>query len=199
MTEKRKPQHLVVRFADALFDGIDTIGEHQSVVDVEGAVWFGKLGRPLAKHKIDLLNEQIDSRTLTYLYLVQRKGRAHSWTRGTLARVARILPTSDRSLVPRYYGAQGITKSIAIWFKITRFRKPRKTERQALHVVSSGRSVSEALWGSMAPLFLVAAGAPVGKGPVRRAQRPGGGFLEEPMTDALDEAILDAFEEDDMY
>ncbi len=90
-----------MRYADSLFGGVDVVHEHEQVVRSEGAVWIGKIGRPLARKKASLLNEQIDRGIPTFLYLVQRIGGGYAWTKATLTRVERELPAgSVRAFLP---------------------------------------------------------------------------------------------------
>ena len=74
-TEQKDCQHVVMRFADSLGGGVDTVWEHQKIIKDRGAVWIAKLGRSMAKAKIALLKAQIAKGVTTYLFLVQRDGK----------------------------------------------------------------------------------------------------------------------------
>lgn len=182
-------QHLVMRFADSLCSGVHTIREHQRVIDRKGAVWVGKIGRPLAQHKLDILNGQIQGGTRTFLFLVQKRGREYSWTKATLSQVSRSLQAPARSLVPTYYQELGIAKSVFTWFKVKDLQEATRAEIRELRVVSSGRQITETLAGSMAAMFMVCFGGIK----LNRGSRPRGSGR----TRSIHEAVLDAFEEDD--
>ena len=189
MGKTRNAQHVVMRFADSMCSGVDTIREHQQVIDQEGAVWLGKIGRPLAQHKLDLLNEQIQDGTRTFIFLVQKRGRDYSWTKASLSEARRAIQASGRSLVPAYYRELGIAKSVSTWFKVTALKKATRNEVRNLHVVSSGRQISETLASSMAAIFMVCFGASNSN----RGRKPPGSTP----TGNIYEAVLDAFEDDD--
>jgi len=184
-------QHVVMRFADSLCSGVDTIREHQQVVDQKGSVWLGKIGRPLAQHNLDILNGQIQCRTRTLLFLVQKRGREYIWTKAVLSEVSRSVPALARTLIPAYYQELGITKLVSTWFKVESLRKATRAEILNLQVVSSGRQIGDSLASSMAAIFMVCLG---GSTTNTGSKRSG-----STRTFNIHEAILDAFEEDDDF
>jgi hypothetical protein len=189
MNAIKSTQHVVMRFADSLCSGVDTIREHQQVIDQKGVVWLGKIGRPLAQHNLDILNGQIQSRKRTFLFLVQKRGREYIWTKALLSEVSRSVPALVRSPVPAYYQELGITKLVSMWFKVENLRKATRAEIRNLHVVSSRRQISETLSSSMAAIFMVCIGCSTSNGGSKRNGSP--------RTFNIHEAILDVFEEED--
>src|SRR5262245_2723838 len=63
--------HLLVRYRDPP-EGIDTIGEHEKLLRVHGAVWFGKFGKAVGGGSVDRMQDQIARGVPTYLYLTTR-------------------------------------------------------------------------------------------------------------------------------
>jgi len=188
MSKRREPRHIVVRYADSLFGGVDVIREHERVLRAQGAVWIGKVGRPLALPNISLLNGQTDEGVPTHLYLVQRSGQGYTWTKATLSRVERTLPADERELVPEYYAKEGITRLSRAWFKVTRLTPIDETEVRSIRVASSRNPIAETLARSMAALFIVVIRAPTSGAQRKRAwqttnRRPG----ESMPVDALEE------------
>ena len=181
--------HLVVRFSDSLCGGVDTIREHMSVIEQSGAVWFAKMGRPLAGHKIDLLSDQIRRGIPTFLFLVQKAGRDYVWAQATLCAISRSLPAREHALTPPYYRDRKVNQAASIWFKVSKISRPRASQIKMLNVASSGNPISESLAGSMAAMFVVHVGA----GNSRQCSPS----TRKTPSLSLEEAVLDAFEEDD--
>ena len=181
--------HLVVRFSDSLCGGVDTIREHMSVIEQSGAVWFAKMGRPLAGRKIDLLSDQMRRGIPTFLFLVQKAGRDYVWAQATLCAISRSLSAREQALTPPYYRDRKVNQAASIWFKVSKISRPRASQIKMLTVASSGNPISESLAGSMAAMFVVHVGA-------RNARQCSPSARKTPRP-SLEEAVLDMFEEDD--
>lgn len=187
MRKSNNMRHLVMRFADSLCEGIDTIEEHKQVIRQHGSVWLGKLGRPLSAHKINQLNRQINAKHATFLYLVQKRGGRYTWTQATLVGIDTSLPAGSRVKTPVYYDKFGVRKQISTWFHISSFQKASPSGLRLLHVESSGRPILETLSGSMAAIFMVTIGASKGLETHCKSRR---------QKFNLHQAVLDVFEED---
>jgi len=70
-----KPIHLLIRFSDNLFKVGDVISMHDQVINRQGAVWFGKLGIPIAQRHIDKINLQCKDGIPSFLFLVKGNRR----------------------------------------------------------------------------------------------------------------------------
>lgn len=187
----REPRHLVVRYSDAPY-GVNTVQEHLKVIADKGAVWLAKFGKSLSAVKIAILNHQIEARVPTFLYLVTRRGGDYQWHKCRLLKVAREVPGFEKRLVPRYYQKQGIATSASsatLWLKLSDLHSARPNDLGNLCVVSSGRHISEALYGSMAGMFFVQEGAPV--------RRKDHAENIEDDVDHFEDGVLNAFEEED--
>lgn len=107
--------HFMLRYSDKI-TGVDTLGEHQKVLNKKGAVWLGKFGVGAAKHIVNIAMKKINNNEECYLYLVN--GSVFTYK----ARVLDIFldetgigsNAPDKSMVPSYYQNRKCT----IWFKI---------------------------------------------------------------------------------
>ena len=73
-----------------------------SVIEREGRVWFGKIGKGLGIKMITLLNSQIMESVATYIYLATRVAEGYKLTRGSIERVQSRAPRV-RKAIPEYY------------------------------------------------------------------------------------------------
>jgi len=154
------PVHLVVRFADSMFDVGDVIARHNEVVTLHGAVWFGKLGSTLAQGRIDRLNRQIQDGTPTYLYLVKGNRRLPTAFRADLLAVSKALPSKEKPLVPAYYAEKKLVRHMNAWMKIKHLKPIDLDELDALQAISSVLPLSETLVRSSSGYFLVHSSKP---------------------------------------
>ena len=94
----RSQFNLVIRFADNMrfARGIDTIEEHNKVLEKRGAVWFAKFGKTLGMQHVVRLNKQIKVGIKTHMFLVGKQGREYQWFRARLTEVSRF-ETKERS------------------------------------------------------------------------------------------------------
>lgn len=149
------PVHLVVRFADSMFEVGDVIARHNEVVAQHGAVWFGKMGSTIAATRIDRLNRQIEEGTLTFLYLVKGNRRMPTAYRASLVLAAKTLPTKEKPLVPPYYTEKKLLRHMNAWMKIKQIKQIDLEELDALQAISSVLPLSETLVRSSSGYFLV--------------------------------------------
>ena len=156
------PVHLMMRYSDALMGVDDTIVEHQSVIDKRGAVWVGKVGKPLGPVHIEKVNRQCSDGYPTFLFLVQNRGRPghadYEFFKGQIAEVCSVLPSSQKKFVPRYYLARGIDQQASFWCKVTGLSQVTTKAMTDYHVASSRRPVFNALTRSLAALFVLGEG-----------------------------------------
>src|SRR5258706_15694251 len=143
--EEDKPIHLVVRFSDKTTSVANTITLHNDVIDRYGAVWFGKIGRPLAPDRIKKFNIQVERNISTYLYLIQTIKRNYDIYRCTVAQMTRSLPENEEQLVPEYYSFRGIRQHIQFWVKLTDTSHIPSKDIMNFHVAKSGVNLSQSL------------------------------------------------------
>jgi hypothetical protein len=160
--QSSSPIHLMMRYSDALMGVEDTIAEHQSVIDRRGAVWIGKIGKPLGGSHIAKINRQCRDGHPTFMFLVQNRGRPghadYVFHRGKVCEVGSALPSSGEKLVPRYYIGRGIKQQAAFWCKVTALSQVSAKAMLEYHVASSRRPIRNALVRSLAALFVLGEG-----------------------------------------
>lgn len=150
--------HVVMRFADGFMSSVDTVAEHQAVIKEHGAVWIGKLGKPLGEKSIERANRQCEDGVPTYLLLVQKAGRDYEACRGNVIAMARELPQGQKKLVPKYYDKNNLTPQITFWVKLSKIVGMKKGSLREYRIASSGRPLPSTLRKSMAGLFVIKEG-----------------------------------------
>jgi hypothetical protein len=148
------PYHLVIRFSDTMFGVGDVVAEHNNLVKENGAVWFGKLGRPVSQARVNLLNKQLAQNTPTLLYLVKGNRKKYSAYRANLLFVSREFP-KDKALIPSYYKEKKIIKFMKVWIKIGKIEAIDMTEMRKLKTINSVFPIAETLAISSSGYFLV--------------------------------------------
>ncbi len=150
-----EPIDILMRFSDKLGAIDDTVAAHKKVIDKKGAVWFGKMGKTLARRHIVRINSQCEDGIPTHLFLVQSSKRRYEVYLGELLEVARRLPLGQRELIPSYYEANHIIKYMTLWSKVADLRPLDSPSLSKIYVAATGSRISEALRTSMAGLFIV--------------------------------------------
>jgi len=157
MCDKKK-KHILVRFSDGMLSIQDTIAEHQKIIENNGMVWFGKLGKSLGDFHISDVNKQIEEGSKSYLFLVQKNGKRYEFSKGEIIIISKSLPKKEINLVPPYYEKQGIINNINLWIKLSNIKEAKLEEIDKYHIVSSGSAVISSIRKSMAALFVLGEG-----------------------------------------
>ena len=144
-----------MRFADGFRSTEDTIERHREVIEKKGAVWVGKLGRPVGTKITGPITTQVDDGEPSYLFLVQRVGTQYDAFRGRIVSVAREVPEGEEGLVPKYYKDSGFLDEVTFWVKISSLAKVKAGGLSEYRVASSGRPLLSTLRSSMAPAFAI--------------------------------------------
>jgi hypothetical protein len=139
--------HILVRARAE--DGL-TIEAHERVIARFGAALFGKFGQPIGPEFRDSLNHQAASGQKTYLFITTRLawGQEYTTYRCALRQVLDALPESKRHLVPSYYVGQAAY--INAWFEIEGLERLSRDEMNQIYVLSSGRSITNAIFSRTA-------------------------------------------------
>jgi hypothetical protein len=148
------PIHLVMRFSDKLVR-TDTIRAHREVIGKHKAVWIGKIGKTLARGKVDRLNSQCENGVPTYLYLVTRIAGSYKTFRGAVNQVSRSFPKRELKMVPKYYHSHELIAHMRLWVKISSLESVNEKALQQMCVSNSGMRVDKTLPVSMAAMFIV--------------------------------------------
>jgi len=154
MAGTKEPIHILMRFADKLFSVEDVIARHQQVIAAHGAVWMGKVGKPLAEKYVAAINRQCREGISTHLYLAQKTKVGYEVYMGEVLAASRETPT-EGLLVPSYYEERKILRYITFWVKLSGIQRLDNESVRRLRIASSGTRVPEALATSMAGMFVV--------------------------------------------
>ena len=155
MTKSKQPIHLLLRFSNSLLKDKDTIDEHNQVVRQSGAVWFGKMGSPVSHNHIDLIIQQIEAGTPTYVYLVKGNRRKSTTYRSRLLAVSATLPAGENQFVPPYYYEMDFTKYMKFWAKMAEITPISFDELSRMRVASSVLPIRETLIKSATGHFIL--------------------------------------------
>jgi hypothetical protein len=147
---------LLVRYRDPS-PGIDTIREHEKLLGVHGAVWFGKFGKAVGGGSVDRMQDQVARGVATFLYLTTRTAEGRLLVHRGVVEQVRVSapPAEDSALIPNYYSRLGLPAKIPLWARLCRLDEMTEDRLDNLVVASSRRPVRESL-RSTAPFLLVA-------------------------------------------
>lgn len=136
---------VALRYFDKFAPERGTIVAHQQVIAQDGFVFYGKLGAPLSKKVINILNTNEDKRFL----LIHSGKQDRYWLYFTEV----VRETPDLSHVPEYYRYRA--NDFHTWFKITRIDSASNDVMKHCFVNSSNKPLSEASRHSMSPYFII--------------------------------------------
>jgi len=154
MVKKEKPIHLAVRFSDTLFGIGNVVTRHNKIVEQHGSVYFGKMGQPISQLKVDKLNQQIEKRIPTFLYLVKGNRKKSTAYRAPLLHVQKELP-SEQNLIPSYYSEKNILQFMKVFMRIGEIKKIEIADLTSLRTISSLYPLTETLAKSSSGHFYV--------------------------------------------
>lgn len=150
-----EPIHILMRFSDNITGVADTIAAHNGVIQKHGAVWIGKMGKPLGRNYIRRINEQCNQGIVSYLYLVQKGRGGYRVYRGTVLEMCRQIPLKETRLIPNYYTRNRLLNFVGFWVKLSDVNEVSVEVLNNLLISSSGMAVPSSLPRSMAALFVV--------------------------------------------
>jgi len=149
MKYKGKPViTIALRFADNFAPQEGTIKAHETLLEKDGFVWYGKLGSPVS----DKMSKQILEQESPRILLIHSGKSDRYWV--YIDRIQHETPESDH--IPEYY-----RKSVGVFKTWFRIRKIETAENKVLGqciVKSSGRPLSEVSRSSMSPYFIIEVG-----------------------------------------
>ena len=136
---------IALRFADHFAPEEGTIEAHMEHINIDGYVWYGKLGNRISPK----VKEQILENDTSKILLIQSGKTNRYW-----AYVDEIqYEVPNRKHIPEYY--RDMAGKFGTWFKITRFEKADKGIMAKCKVTSSGALLSNASRHSMSPYFII--------------------------------------------
>lgn len=137
---------IALRFADnyALKEG--TIKIHQTIINENGYVWYGKFGNTLFQKNIDLLMSQPERKIL----LIKSGFPDRYWA--YFEEIIKEKPL-DINAIPEYY--RNDTEKVKCWFKIVRIERAENNVMLKFIISSSKMPLSEASKHSLNPYFVI--------------------------------------------
>ena len=127
---------LVIRFSDP--KTIDTIVEHQKILNAKGEVWFGKIGKSPSKN---FMNSQLNENDFNILLVNKNDYYIAS---------CKDISFDSPENYPQYYNTYLSTVNFGVWFKLTMIEKiPYNSTIDSMVVDSSGNYLRDALKQSM--------------------------------------------------
>ena len=136
---------LALRFAETFAPPNGTIDAHRQIIDVQGYVWYGKLGLPVSAKVCEQLLNEDNPRIL----LIHSGGINRYWA--YISEITREMPRSGE--YPKYYGEKA--DLMKTWFKVLCFEDAPKNVMGLCKLRSSGAVLSEVSKHSMSPYFIV--------------------------------------------
>jgi hypothetical protein len=130
---------------------IDLVVEHDAISRNRGSVLFGRVGRGLAKEKISLLRDAIDSHQKPSMYLIRKSEFEYEFFRSEIIGIWGPGYKPDMSCCPAYYS--DLYNDITLWIEIRAFEKIQKDGMLAIRLMSTGRPILDLL-ASQASLML---------------------------------------------
>ena len=136
---------IALRFAEKFAPNEGTIKAHQSLIDKNGFVWYGKMGNTVSDANIKKVMSQENPRIL----LIHSGGQDRYWAYVTA--IEKKKPRDDE--FPEYY--RNIADKFKTWFCVSRFEIAEKGVMSKCIVSSSKAILSNASRHSMSPYFLI--------------------------------------------
>ena len=151
------PIHIALRVSASASNGAeDPFEAHAAVLEANGAVLFGKVGRPMGTSTMALVNEQVERGIPTYLFLAAPAAMRMRVFRGQVEAVGPATAQHDAALVPAYYKQQNLTARIGSWFRLSSLERDEVATLRGLVNAKSGRPVLSLFAASRSSMFLVA-------------------------------------------
>lgn len=139
---------LLIRYSDKLISDIDTIEEHNKIIQKEGSACFGKVGRFIGKQNLENCNNNTIEK---WLILVKKENKQYIFHKAPISSAQRTKP--NLKLIPNYYRDKG---GITCWICLKDiFTKMDRQEIVQWVVKSSQERISKTLSESQSGYFIV--------------------------------------------
>lgn len=136
---------IALRFADNLAPKEGTISAHNSMIEKNGFVWYGKFGARVAER----IKEEILANRFKQILLIHSGTNERYWLHIDCI----SYQTPRLTEIPEYY--RDIANSIKTWFRVIKIEKADKNVMSRCIVPSSGRSLSIVSKYSMSPYYII--------------------------------------------
>jgi len=149
------PIHLLVRFSDNLHSIGNVISKHTRVIDLNGSVWFGKIGTPISKQKISIMNLQIENSIPTKMFLVKGNKYKSTFYEANLTYLTTSYPKEEKHFIPEYYFEYDLTPRMKFWAKLSEIVLVKNIEIEGYKVIGSVLSIFESTFRSSSGHFYI--------------------------------------------
>lgn len=129
----------------------DPIQEHKLILNKNGTVGFGKIGKPLSDTTFTQIEFQISQKLPAYLFLLTKKTKHRDYS-CFRCKIASIKKNKAALTAPSYY--EYIKNDFGTWFELSTIEEYNHSALSDLYLASSGKSVMDAL-RSMSSMFVI--------------------------------------------
>lgn len=136
---------IALRFADNFAPQEGTICAHDTLIEKDGFVWYGKLGTPVSAKVSRQILEQVCPRIL----LIHSGRSDRYWA--FIDKIQYEVPEVVH--IPDYYRRKA--EMFKTWFRVKKIETAKPNVLRKCVVISSGRSLSEVSRSSMSPYFII--------------------------------------------
>ena len=136
---------IALRFSENFAPKSGTIKTHEELIQLNGYVWYGKLGSRISSA---VAHEIMDCKSPRIL-LIQSGANERYWA--FIDRIQFDAPASEE--IPAYY--RDSASDFGVWFRVLRFEKAPSDILTHCYVASSGKMLSNASRHSMSPYFII--------------------------------------------
>ena len=134
---------IALRFADTFAPNEGTIAAHKKLIDINGFVWYGKLGSAVSKKVINEILQNDNPKIL----LIHSGKSGRYWV--YIEHAQHEIP--EKEYIPEYYREKA--GNFKTWFKVRKFESAPNNILSICKVASSQRPLSEVSKCSMSPYF----------------------------------------------
>lgn len=136
---------VALRFADNFAPEEGTIAAHESLISLNGYVWYGKLGSAISEKVISQIMQNKPAKIL----LIHSGKTSRYWA--YIEKIQHEIP--EKKTIPAYYRKKA--ENFKTWFKVVRIEVAPSNVLSMCKVASSQRPLSEVSKSSMSPYFII--------------------------------------------
>lgn len=136
---------IALRFSENFAPECGTIKAHNDMIDANGYIWYGKLGKRIS----DTVARDIMKNDHPRILLIHSGSYERYWA--FIDQIQTEQPPIHE--IPEYY--RDLSSKFNTWFRVLRFEKAPQDIMSQCFVTSSGKPLSTASKHSMSPYFII--------------------------------------------
>lgn len=136
---------IALRFSNSFAPECGTIQSHQTLINQNGYVWYGKLGSRISPSTTEMILKNSNPCIL----LIHSGASQRYWA--IIDKIEYTIPSLQE--IPEYYRNRAV--EFKTWFRVKSFTLAPKDILSHCFVSSSGTSLSQASKHSMSPYFII--------------------------------------------